>query len=434
MNTTILPADSYTVLSKSVMTDLDRKLITLLYQPIIGHTAVSLYFTLLDDLEKNLMSEDLKHHHLMTVMQLKLEKIVTAREKLEAVGLLKTYFKRGHVNSYAYLVFAPLSASDFLNHPILNIVLYNNLGKVEYEKLVKYFKAPRISLHDYQDISKSFSSVFQSTPGVAPFENEDVLDRNTTSLQIHSKVDLNLLIESIPKNMVHEKCFSKDILELIESLAYIYKLDTDVMVALVRDNLNERGMIDKTELRKACRNYYQFENSGRLPTIVYKTQPDYLRTPKGDTSKRARLIYTFETTSPYDFLASKCKSGEPSVRDMRLIEELMIDFKLNPGVVNVLLAYVLHINNKKLNKSYVETIAGQWQRIPIETVEEALTLTEKEYKKQKRVPNNANNAGTAKTNTTPKRSIPDWFDKEIESLEIDEKDEEEMNRLLKEMI
>ncbi len=431
MNTTILPADTYTVLSKSVITDLDRKLITLLYQPIIGYTAVSLYFTLLDDLEQNFMSEDLKHHHLMTVMQLKLEKIVEAREKLEATGLLKTYFKNGHVNSYAYLIFAPLSASDFLNHPILNIVLYNNLGKVEYEKLVKYFKAPRISLKDYQDISKSFSSVFQSIPGASTLENEDVLDRNTTSLQIRSNVDLNLLIESIPKNMVHEKCFSKDTLELIESLAYIYKLDTDIVIAMVRDSLNERGMIDKTELRKSCRNYYQFENSGRLPTIVYKTQPDYLRTPKGDTSRRARLIYTFETTSPYDFLASKCKSGEPSARDMRLIEELMIDFKLNPGVVNVLLAYVLHINNKKLNKSYVETIAGQWQRIPIETVEEALALTEKEYKKQKKVPPTHQATNPIQT---PKRSLPAWFDKEIESLEINEKETEEMNRLLKEMI
>ena len=49
----------------------------MLYQPIIGYTAVSLYYTLLDDLDKlQLMSEELTHHHLMATMQLKLDDIV----------------------------------------------------------------------------------------------------------------------------------------------------------------------------------------------------------------------------------------------------------------------------------------------------------------------------------------------------------------------
>ena len=78
-NLTILPADTYIVLNKTVLSDKDRKIITMLYQPIIGFTATSLYFTLLDDLDKlELMSEDLTHHHLMATMQLKLEDIVIA--------------------------------------------------------------------------------------------------------------------------------------------------------------------------------------------------------------------------------------------------------------------------------------------------------------------------------------------------------------------
>ena len=129
---TILPADTYTVINKTVLKEFDRKLITMLYQPIIGYTATSLYFTLIDDLDKReVMSDDLTHHHLMSTMQLKLEKIVIARKKLEAVGLLRTYFKKDQAsnNNYVYLLYSPMPASEFLNHPILNIVLYNNLGK-----------------------------------------------------------------------------------------------------------------------------------------------------------------------------------------------------------------------------------------------------------------------------------------------------------------
>jgi len=67
MHLTILPADTYTVLKKSTISDLDRRLITLLYQPIIGFSAVSLYFTLLDDLEKaEILSETFTHHQMLT--------------------------------------------------------------------------------------------------------------------------------------------------------------------------------------------------------------------------------------------------------------------------------------------------------------------------------------------------------------------------------
>ena len=435
MSLTILPADTYTIVKKSTITDLDRRLITLLYQPIIGYTAVSLYFTLLDDLEKQeVLSEEFTHYHLMASMQLKLEKIIESREKLEAVGLLKTYFKKSNVNSYAYLIYAPLSANDFLNHPILNVVLFNNLGKKEYEKIVKFFKIPRVSLKDYEEVSKGFNEVFSSVVGTYSFEQEDVLERSYNSLQIKSGIDFNLLIESIPKNMVSDKCFSEDVLDLIASLSYIYKLDLEVIVSLVRDSINDKGMIDKTELRKTARNYYQFENSGRLPTVIYKTQPEYLRNPKGDTSKRARLIYSFETTSPYDLLASKCKSGEPSSRDMRLIEELMVDFKLNPGVVNVLIAYVLHINNKKLTKNYVEAIASQWQRLHIETVEDALSLTEKEYKKYKKEKTQTANTNTKYKSENTNEVLPVWFDKELSTASVTEEEEDEMNKLLKEMV
>lgn len=431
MNNTILPADVYTVLSKSIVSNLDRKIITLLYQPIIGYTAVSLYFTLLDDLDKMVVSDVYTHHHLMSMMQLKLDSIVQAREKLEAIGLIKTYLKKDNVNNYVYLIYAPLSAQEFLTHPVLSIILYNNLGKAEYDNVVKYFKVPRINLKDYEDITTSFSKCFTSVSGSSYImENDTVLGKNTNALQIESQIDINLLIESIPKNMVNDKCFSKEVINLLQNLAFIYRLEVEELSAIIRDNLNDKGMIDKMELRKACRNYYQFENNSRLPTVIYKTQPEYLRNPKGDTSKRARLIYSFETTSPYDFLASKCKGGEPSLRDMRLIEELMIDFHLNPGVVNVLISYVLHINNKKLNKAYVETIAGQWQRLEIETVEEALLLTEKEYKKKRK----DQPIKKAKEYTpTSKETLPVWFDKEI-SEEIGTDDEQqEMEELLKEM-
>ena len=388
-NISILPADTYIVVNKTIFHEEDRRLLTMLYQPIIGYTAISLYLTLIDDLdESKRTSNDLTHHHLMSAMQLRLEEIMIAREKLEAVGLLKTYFKKGAINNYVYLIYSPISANDFFNHPILNVVLYNNIGKKEYDKRQELFKVPRIRLNDYEDISLKFNDVFKSS-NIKPFEAiEDIEKREEAKIELNNIIDFNLLISSIPTGLVNNRCFSEETKKLINSLALVYNIDTEKMAGLIRTSLTEKGLIDKALLRKNCRNYYRFENVGSLPTLIYQKQPEYLKKPAGDTSKWAKMVYTFENTSPFDYLRSKYKGAEPTKRDLQLVEELMIDQKLSPGVVNVLISYALKVNNQKLNRNYLETIAGQWKRLNIETVEEAMKVTEKEYKKMKKLASN----------------------------------------------
>ena len=432
-NKTILPADTYTVINKTVINDSDRRLVSMLYQPIIGYAAVSLYFTLLDDLDKSeLMSYDLTHHHLMATMQLKLEDIVVARQKLEASGLLKTYFKSGNINQYVYLIYSPMSAHEFLTHPILNVVLYNNLGKNEYERIVNYFKVPYINLRDYEDITSSFDQVFTSARGSVLEATNEVRKREIGRPLLEREIDFNMLISSIPNSMVHERCFSKEAKELINALSFTYQLDTLAMQGLVRDSLNEKGFIDKNLLRKNCREYYQFEHAGDLPTVIYNKQPEFLKKPEGDHSKWAKMVYAFENLTPYQFLKAKYKGAEPTDRDKRLIENLLIDQKLNPGVVNVLISYVLKINHEQLKKSYVETIAGQWKRLNIETVEEAMKVAEKEHKKLKKIANKSQVKSVSKTKK--ETSLPAWFDKNLENEETTPEEEEELNKILQELV
>lgn len=435
-NLTILPADSYIVINKTTITDADRKLISMLYQPIIGYTAVSLYNTLIDDLDKlELMSEELTHHHLMSTMQLKLEDIIIAREKLEGIGLIKTYVKKGNINSYVYLIYSPITANEFFNHPVLNVVLYNNLGKKEYERLLNYYKVPRISLKDYEEITCSFDNAFKTSPGTVLDMPTDVIKRESNNLEITKGIDFNLLISSIPSSQISEKCFNKETKELINALSFTYNLSTLDMQGIVKNALNEKGTIDKTELRKNCRDYYKFDNNGKLPTLIYNKQPDYLKKPQGDNSKWAKMVYTFENMTPYQFLKAKYKGGEPTERDMRLIESLLVDQKLNSGVVNVLIAYVLKINNEQLKKSYVETIAGQWKRLNIETVEEAMRITEKEHKKMKKLVEDKKKptTTTTKEQTTQEAVVPAWFNQNLNELEPTNTSQEEMDKVLDEM-
>ena len=369
MNSSLLPADNYVVVNKSIITEEDKKILNMLYLPITGALPIMLYNILLTDLDKlQIISEIETHAHLLSNLHISVQEFQEARNILEAIGLLKTYIKQDSVNNYIYELYSPVTAHEFFTHPIFNIVLYNNVGKLEYDKLVSYFKLPRINKEDYTEITHSFTEVFESVPyTTSNISKENIRKYNKLKLNINSSFDINFLIESLDKT-IDSKIFTKDMQELIISLAFLYDIDVTRMQNIIRTCINEKGSINKEELRRTCRNHYQFDHGGLLPTIVEHSQPKYLRKPIGDNSNLAKMIYTFETISPYGFLKSKQNGGEPLKRDVKLLEDLMIDHKLKPGVVNVLIDYVLKTQDKKLTRSRVETIAGEWSRKNVETL------------------------------------------------------------------
>ncbi len=421
----LLPADTYVVINKTILHDEDRKILTDLYLPIIGADAIMLYFCLWSSLDSSqIVSKDFSHQKLVSSLRMTINEIYDNRSKLEAIGLIKTLVKEGEVNNYIYELYSPASATEFLSHPILNIVLYSNIGKIEYDNLVKTYKLPRFNTSNYNDITKSFNDVFESTAMTSyDLSLDDIRKYNKLKLNINSNFDFNFLINSMPKNIDVNRVFTKEVKELIINLSFIYDIDAIHMSNIIKGSLNERGTINKELLRKSSRNYYQFDNGGILPTIIDNSQPEYLRKPIGDTSNRAKMIYTFETISPRELLIKKNNGSEPTRRDLKLLEDLLVDYKLKPGVVNVLIDYILNVNNKKLTRNYVETLAGEWQRLGIETVEEAMSTAEKEHKKRNR---------KVIKNENSNIKIPEWFDKNITKNAISNDEENQLEELLKE--
>ena len=351
---TLLPADQYLVVNKTILTEIDRKNVVSLYEPIIGSTAVSLYLTLWRDLDRlEFVSVDYTHHHLMTLLKINLDAIKLARETLEAVGLLRTYLQQGEVNHYIYELYSPLNAKEFFNHPILNVVLYNNIGKYEYDLLKKEYQTFKIDTKEYEEITRKFDYTFKSSSESGSF---DVIGREVLPLTMQDQVDFDLILSSLPKGLLTERNFGKRMRELVNNLAFIYQLDTLKVCEILRLTINEKGSIDKEELRRQTRKYYQYNHHGKLPTLIYRVQPDYLKSPLGDQSKRGRIIDVFENTTPYDFLKSKYKGVNPTSRDLKLLESLLVDLNLKPAVVNVLIDYTLKKNGNKLYSSFVETI------------------------------------------------------------------------------
>ena len=419
----LLPADKYQVVNKTVIDSNDHKTLISLYEPIIGLNAVSLYLTLWRDLEKfKNVSLEYNHHHLMTILKSDLKSIKQARESLEAMGLVKTYYKEGITGEYIYELYSPLSPKEFFNHPIFNVVLYNNIGKFEYDILKKEYSIEDVSTEGYVDISASLDATFKS---VSLTESFDTYERTSLDLKLDQGLDFEMIVSSLPKNMVNERTFNKRVRELLNNLAFIYNLDSLKVCELLRTVINEKGCINKEELRIAARKYYQYTNTGKLPTLIYRTQPEYLKTPVGDNSKRGKIIGVFENTSPYNFLKNKNKGAQPTARELKLLEKLLIDVDLKPAVVNVLIDYVLRTNDNKLSAALVETIATHWKRAGIETAVDAMNMAEKQNKKYtKKIQDN-----------NPKIKVvekPIWFNEKIEKETITKEESEELEELLSE--
>lgn len=414
---TLLPADNYLVVNKTILTDYDRRILIAFYEPIIGPVSTSLYLTLWQDLESiELISRKLNHHHLMSILKCNLSLLKSARESLEAIGLLKTFVKCDSINDYVYELYSPLSPSEFLNHPILNVVLYNNVGREEFERLKLLHQKAKFDTKEYEEITKKLDEVYE----VAKASDMEFREKKTSPINVNEKIDFDLLISSIPKGIINERAFNKKTKELINLLAFIYDIDSLKMGEIIRTVLNEYNMIDKEGLRKATRKMYQFKNNS-LPTIVYRSQPEYLKSPVGDSSMKGKIIAMFDNITPYDFLKSKNKGIKPTSRDLKILEMLLIDMEMPPSVVNVLIDYVLRKNNNKLVSAYVETIAGQWKRAGLKTAKEAMEFAEKEHKKI--------NKKTVSKTTSLK---PVWFNETIEKSTVSKEEEEELKELLKE--
>lgn len=406
-----LGLDSFVVINKALLNDQNRLVLTLLYQPIVGSLAISLYLTLWSYLEKDkFTSNSATHQELVQAMQVKLEDIMESREKLEALGLLKTYYQKKEINRYIYELYNPLSSYEFLNNPILNTALYNNVSKKEYKRIIAMFSLPKINLEDYEDITCSFSDIYHF---LADDKNSVANIKKVSSLDLSFEptIEFHEMLSYIPEELLNYKSINKDMQQNLYQLAFIYDLNSETMAEMIKNSLSNRK-IDMETLKENCRHYYRFEHKGKNPGIIYRNQPICLRQSRVENTKRSQLINQFETMTPHEFLSLEQNGAEPTENDLKLLEYLLMDQNLTPGVVNVLVDYVLKINNNKLVRSFVEQIAAQWKRSNIETVSDAIEFAKQEHSKKK------SNKKIDKTVT----KVPSWFDSDIEEEVLSEEE------------
>ncbi len=426
----LVPVDRYIVYANGLLHDYDRKVLTFLYQPLIGSVCFSLYMTLWAELEENrLWSESSSHHILMNLLGINLNDIYEARLKLEGIGLLKTFVKEeDDIRSFIYELQPPLTPEQFFLDGMLNIYLYRKIGKNHFSRLKRFFSDHKNQVeNEYHDVTKAFQDVYSSaTPKSIQYMQDVASDLKADDDKIFIgrneqdaiQIDLNhfdfaLLTAGLNESLVPKKALTKKVKDVISNLAFLYTIDAIQMKNIIFSAIDENNEINIEELRKAARDWYQFEHQDQLPSLIEHIQPVSYQSQKVEPkTKEEKLIHYLETTSPLQVLKDVSGGAEPSQADIQIIEDVMFKQKLMPGVINVLIQFVMLRTDMKLTKSYVEKIAGHWTRKQIKTVKEAMELAKNEHRTYLDWSSGKKSGRTANKKPIRTEILPDWFDEE----------------------
>jgi replication initiation and membrane attachment protein len=373
-----------------------KNVMSLLYMPIIGTEAFSLYFTMASLIDRtSLRTKPYPQVVLLDLLNISEQRITQAREKLEAVGLLETHFKD---DEYLYELYPPLSAEQFIKDSMFAPYLLKQLGKERFEELIELFKITRIQKGSFKTISKSFTDVFE--PAYEPVKTRSqYLHNDPKKVHAESVFNIDLVLEALPEPFIHESTKTTRMKTRLKDLAYVYSLDETSMKDLILKSLNE-------------------DTSINLDTLSLEGQKLYRAKPK-DIIKKKHITYDidyFRNTHPVQLVEDMTGMHVPA-SDIRVIDQIISGGFFKIEVVSVLIAYVL----KELKfqfpvYNYFEKIIAQWKRNKVETAEDAIN-----YIIKMKTPKTTSN----KSNYRRKKELPedikvDWLDDYIKSIEKEE--------------
>lgn len=334
--------DTYQVIKDDYRDD-DYSLFSL-YLPIVGYRSIALYKLLISESYKRVIVEN--HDRLCILLNISIDDLYEARLRLEEAMLLKTFNKE---NKYLYQIISPLSANVFLTNEFLTNELLKAIGVEQYEITATKFLSDKISTIDYKDITSKFVDGISNK-----FDNEVVFSQIKPIFDFkdinNEDIDFNYeyFIRNTSDLVFPIEARNETNLRLIGKLATLYGISEDTMSILVgRCSSYENGTLDISKLKVLARRQKPEKTEHEDPYML----------------------------SPVAFLQNKQNGIPVTSVDAKLLNYLSSQLNLKHEVINVLIEYVLDINQNKLPKNYVEKIAGEWVRENIDSKEKAIKKT-----------------------------------------------------------
>ncbi|MCG0590840.1 Replication initiation and membrane attachment protein DnaB [Lactiplantibacillus plantarum] len=396
-----------------------------LYLPLMGPLAYSLYAALRSlQSSENELSNRRSHAELLGILNVDLPTVLAARRKLEATGLLRSYYQQDELGAmYIYQLQAPLLALQFFADDLLSVLLLDTVGELRYQQLAGDFAAQPIDLTAAKDVTANILDVFHvdsqkvTTPPLSVQKVRAQLAANEPA-EDHSPVlsdddfDWQLLGQILKQNYVDLKQVASS-RQLIITESRVYGISEIEMAKLISEVASlTTGQFDENQLKLLIARRYerpavssqQVATEATVATVATTTTKDNKASAQLSTAEQQLVTYA-KQTAPYDFLSAlkQEKHGFVTSGENRLVHDLIGRGVLPNAVINMVIYYLLQNRElAALNRNLLETVANDWQQHGITTPEAAL-MHLKQRKQPKSTPTRRKN-----NRPTRKEIMPKW--------------------------
>ncbi|AVK62863.1 helicase DnaB [Lactobacillus sp. CBA3606] len=393
-----------------------------LYLPLIGPLAYSLYAAL-RPLQRPTsdLSNRRSHAELLGILNVDLPTVLAARRKLEATGLLHSYYQKDELGEvYIYELKAPMPVTQFFEDDLLSVLLLDAVGELRYQQLATAFTPATVDLTQATEVTANLLDVFHiDSQKVTHVPNEIKTVRQQLPAAATTKVtpdltdetfDWQVLGQILKQNYVDLKQVASS-RQLIMTESRVYGISEVEMAKLISEVASlTTGRFDESQLKLLIARRYErpIAPAEQHVAVAATTTPATAKT-KLSTAEQ-QLVALAKQQSPYDFLADlkNAKHGFVTNGETRLVHDLVNRGVLPNAVINMVIYYLLQNRElAALNRNLLETVANDWQQHDVMTPEAALA-----YLQQRQQPKPTTRRNNQRhSRPTRKEIVPKWAQK-----------------------
>lgn len=384
--------DNFKIKDKYHLNGEDYNNLSKLYLPIMGIDSFSLY-NVLSSFEIN---KEYAYKNLLDLLAgFSLASLNQAFDKLEALGLVKTYYNKK--SGYLYELYAPLAKDLFFKNELLTACLMSQIGEVAVNEL----KNNIVKVDGYKDVTKKFEEVFSIDTKTSDSIISSLVmpEVNVTNKDFNYVLFKAMFDGSIPEDVLEDTEFKKHILRI----AYTYKLNVDEMHECVEKTMSIDKNLEYASISKNAKLAFQNKYNLKDPVLKANNNDKYVGSIQDDAWYV--ILNSVENMRIPDVLQSL--SGiSPSVAEISMFEKLQVNTGFPVGVINLLILIVSKEKNGELpGYNYFEKIANTWARAKIRTAYDVLKYYEAKKENEKITIKEIKNYQVKKKEAV----VPSWY-------------------------
>ena len=392
------PKQPFYVANQVAVSEENIKVLTTLFEPLVGIRGVGLYITLTKEFDEVPFAKDYKTlYQLQDQTNLKLEDLFKTLHHLEATGLIKTFLGSNPVLGEVLIfeVEKVPSAGEFFHTFLLSSLLLERVGNVAFDRLVKKF-TPRtfVGLKDAKEVTSGFFDVFhlsaenaidapvevKEAAGEVPKDAKGEIKLGNEPV----KVDWSFLVDLFESYHIKKEEVLKHQVEIKQIIDFYHLTEQEfVETALITmsagtDKLNMYAIQNAVN-----ENFGLNRNKEMVKKQLRQTPKDADHAIKKLSKADVDLIREVDSKVPTDYLyeLKEKKGGYVTANEKKVIFRLQDQMGLTPPLIN-LIVHTCFEYDAVLTNNLADRIANDWLQQGITTPTEAIAYLKERKNKR----------------------------------------------------